>query len=272
MRIIAMAAVVCCLAASVSGQTLKRYTSDEYGFSIEYPSDWTVRPSSLQSFKAVKKFPDGQFLMLVVNIQTANNSLKSTDQVTVNQLLALVKQAYGTEDIAVLESSRGTVSGQPCLRVILNANTEYYRRIENYTWTIQRPYLYTVAVSCNEPLYSQYKAQLDLIANTFQLTNDQPPAKTSARSPSPDVLDYLVFKESDESTGSAFPKAFGEVFVKTFLALVAFSIIGVLWKRLKPQKSKAAAGRAMAPKQDAEDQGDAATALDQLADSRKDSE
>ena len=213
-------------------QTMKTHTDQQHSFRISYPSHWTVKEEDTEAtiFKAVNKFSDGQFLILTVNAQLLDRSDYSMSNYTIEN----IRQMYGASNVIVLESSHGEIDGYSCIRILFDVNLPLLQPMVEYSnLVIRNRYLYRISAACNKPLYNQYEQQLKQIGNSFcflgSTTNYEHPNQTLPR---------FVVTEPGEKWLPAILKSFGEVWLKYFIAICAFSMISALWVKICRKKKK----------------------------------
>ncbi len=232
MRKLCLIAIFCAFVIQAYAQTMKTHTDQHRGFEISYPPHWTVKDGDTEAtiLKAVNKFSDGQFLILTVNAQLLDRSDHSMSNYTIED----IRQMYGDSNVIVLESSRVEIGEYPCIRMLLDINLPLLQPMVEYsTFVIRNRYLYRISAACNKPLYNQYGQQLKQIGNSFcflgSTANYEHPKQTLPR---------FVVTEPGEKWLPAILKSFGEVWLKYFIAICAFSMISALWVKIRRKKKK----------------------------------
>ena len=182
MRTLLTITLFCILSVQAFAQTICTHVNKRHGFSIRYPSDWTVKKAMTKAiiFKAVNTLPDGQFLMLTVNVQLLDRSGYSMLDFSINDITGIAKKIYGPGNATVLDSNRGQINGHPCICLLLDARPLIIDpQIEYSIYVIQNRYYYTVTASCPKPLYAKYAQQLKQLGDSFSFTDSSTATRLS---------------------------------------------------------------------------------------------
>ena len=232
--------------------TMRLYADARHGFSVCLPDDWVKKEALMEGtiLKAVKKFADGQFLMLTVNAQLLDRDDYTVKDMSDEELVLLVKEAMkitGAGNLELLGIGRGDIHGRPSAQAILEVRHPQLRpKVMHRTYVINDRHLYTIMVGGDKSLYPEHAEQMKQIGNSFTFTtppsgsNPEHPGTEPARTLG-DILDEgsstpespVVVFEPGDSWPTALFKGFGVTFLK-FLALgIVFAIAGAVWTGIR---------------------------------------
>ena len=156
-----------------TAQTIKTHTDERHGFSIRYPSDWTVKDPVAEGtlFTAVKRLADGQYMMLTVNVQLLNRSDQTTSDLSVEEITGLAREWYGADNVTVVQSTRGEVGGIPNVCLLLDTRPPMIRpKMQYCMFVIRGRSLYTIIFLCDKSLYEQNSDTCKQLVGSFCFT------------------------------------------------------------------------------------------------------
>jgi len=200
-------------------QTLRAHTDERHGFSIRYPSDWTVKDPITEGtlFKAVKRFADGQYMMLTVNTQVLDRSDYTTSDFSIEEIAGFAREMYGADNVTVVQSSRGEVGGIPNVCLLLDIKPPMIRPKMQYCMhVIRHRSLYTIIALCDKSLYEQNSDTFKQLVDSFSFVVPDLPDQKTQSSQMHDSPEYrLIAKEPEEGMPmlAAFLRVFAVLFV-----------------------------------------------------------
>jgi len=224
------------LTAQAFGQDLTTHSDTKHGFRLSHPSDWTIKEAMTEAtvFKAVKKFADGQYLMLTVNAQLLDRSDYSMTDFKIEDMVSGIAGGYGEDSMTLRSSGRGQVSGYPSAWLLVDKHHALVKpRVEYTVLVIQGRYLYNISASCSKPLYSQYQNLIKQLGDSFTFTAS---ASNSGGRMSDSGNYRLIVTEPGEKPVPAFLKAFGTTWLKYLIIGILFAGASALWTKLKGKK------------------------------------
>jgi len=230
------------IAASAFGQRMTTHPDSKHGFSVSYPEDWMVAEAMAEAtvFKAVKRFPDGQYLMLTVNAQLLDRSGYSMSDFAIADVVSGIAEGYGQDSLTLRDSGRSEVSGHQSVWLLVNKHHALVRpRVEYTVVVIRERCLYIVSASCSEPLYSQYQNLIKQLGDSFTFTTTGiSPVNGGTRSQTHGSGNYrLAVTEPGQRPVPAFLRAFGTVWFKCLLTGIVFAVGSALWAGMRRKKN-----------------------------------
>jgi hypothetical protein len=149
------------------------YSSQAFGFTIQYPSNWRVLPS-MSPTQVVSFYSPFENLQDVIPVGV---SISRSDYLT-NVTLA----GYTQRNLDILQrvgsnisqSSETTLSGMPAHMVISN-NTLVDGTMNMVIWTVTNDGMnvYTIAYTATPQDFEQYRPIFDQMVSSFQITNEE---------------------------------------------------------------------------------------------------
>jgi len=146
------------------------YTNSQYGFSISYPSGWTVQENtggSVVTFQAPSEGRDDLYREnLKVTVEDLSSSPMSLEQYKSAQMTK--KQALANFNLIYDQAYR--VSGFNGWKIAYTANSGMLMEwVEIFT--IKGTTAYDITFSAQESSYANYVVAMDTMTKSFQLTN-----------------------------------------------------------------------------------------------------
>ncbi len=239
-------------------EAMRLYTDSRHGFSVRYPHDWTKKETQTEAtlLKVVRKFADGQFLMLTVNAQLLDRKDYTVADMSVVEIALLAKEALtlmGASKVEPLGFSRRDIDGRSCARMILEMHHPLLRaKVLHYTIVINGRYAYTITVGCDKPLYSEHAHLMKRVSNSFRFTSPLVPSNAqrqsallrleqdsyTSRLPSSASQSAIVIQEPGDSWWVALFKGTGSAFLKFFLIGAVFAAGGAIWAWIRSKRRR----------------------------------
>ena len=247
----------------------REYTSDGTGkalelrVSLEYPMSWTSeegrRPHILQKFSS----PDAlASFMIYVNEVPLVSGLSSDEE----NLEYLSSKEYIEKEMrgaTFLSAGRTVIAGRnasfcdtltqrsaPAGDVTLRARIYYIlhrKRIVSLSFDVASPGI--SSPDDMEPAFKRYEKLFELVATSLDfLDKYATPAESATAGYPAEELDTsdaghedigVVVTKSGKKPLPAFPKAFGETWLKVLLMGMVFAVGSAIWARTKPKKKTA---------------------------------
>ena len=235
--------VTALLSIQVFAEGLTTHSGTKHGFHISHPSDWTVKEAMTEAtvFKAVKKFADGQYLMLTVNAQLLDRSDYNMTDFKTEDIVNGIAGGYGKESLTLRSSGRSQVSGHQSIWLLVDKHHALVKpRVEYTVLVINGRYMYNISTSSNKPLYPRYQNLIKQLGDSFVF--DPPPstaANGSAQAPNYNTGNSrLVVTEPGDKPLPALVKAFGETWFKYVVIGVLFAAGSAVWAKMKGKKKE----------------------------------
>lgn len=160
-------------ASSTASTTFSTYSSPEFGFTIQHPSDWRVLPSvsPTQIVSFISPFENLQDIIPVGVIISRNDYLSNVTLEGYTQLNLDILQSIGAN---ISQSSPTTLSGMPAHMVLTN-NTAVTGTVDMLIWsaTTDGQKVYTITYSATPEDFEQYRSIFNEMVNSFQIMEEE---------------------------------------------------------------------------------------------------
>jgi hypothetical protein len=154
-----------------SSEEFEIYTNEDYGFSIEYPSNWLAKEDSLQPNQVVIFHPDPDEFDEIPSPATVsvwNLFMVTTSGMNISEL----DNEHGTKDTPttrLVSKNLTTLSGHPAME-----NTYYqYTETSNYKakeiFTIANNETWFVFYNTHPGYYNEYLPQVNQVVESFKV-------------------------------------------------------------------------------------------------------
>lgn len=160
-------------ASSTASTTFSTYSSPEFGFTIQHPSDWRVLPSisPTQIVSFISPFENLQDIIPVGVIISRNDYLSNVTLEGYTQLNLDILQSIGAN---ISQSSPTTLSGMPAHMVLTN-NTAVTGTVDMLIWSVTTDgqKVYTITYSATPEDFEQYRSIFNEMVNSFQIMEEE---------------------------------------------------------------------------------------------------
>ena len=157
---------------STASANVMTYENANYGFSINYPSDWTKQ----------ERTPNGTGYQVVVLFVLPTNNVSENLNVVVDDSLepstTLKEQTQANieqlqqdhPDFKLLESGNTTLAGNPAYKIVYTAtaNQKYVKAMQ--VWTLSNGTYYMITYKTGPSNYDKYIGTAQQMMNSFELT------------------------------------------------------------------------------------------------------
>jgi hypothetical protein len=148
------------------------YENANYGFSINYPSDWTKQ----------ERTPNGTGYQVAVLFLLPTNNVSENLNIVVDDSLepstTLKEQTQANieqlqqdhPDFKLLESGNTTLAGNPAYKIVYTAtvNQKYVKAMQ--VWTLSNGTYYMITYKTSPSNYDKYIGTAQQMMNSFELT------------------------------------------------------------------------------------------------------
>jgi serine/threonine-protein kinase len=157
---------------STTSGNITTYENANYGFSINYPSDWTKQ----------EHIPNGTGSHVVVLFVLPTNNVSENLNVVVDESIepstTLKEQTQANleqlqqdhPDFKLLESGNTTLAGNPAYKIVYtaSANQKFIKAMQ--VWTLSNGSYYLITYKTGPSNYDKYVETAQQMINSFELT------------------------------------------------------------------------------------------------------
>jgi hypothetical protein len=147
----------------------KTYTNSEYGFTVDYPSDWKIQEgasNTIVQFNGPTLDETGG----KVNINIVNEQLPASGNMTLDGYFKAAESqlAHDFENFAEITTQNITVSSLPAVKMLYTFKSNGYQLKANQVYLTKNNVAYTITMVSTVTTYDKYDKDGDIVINSFK--------------------------------------------------------------------------------------------------------